>query len=260
MLAILLGMGHRLSFPPRQSDRHWEAITAIFDRLEHMHLNETTKLFAAPNDHLILTFYSGLPIQDISPVKKSYLDSYHGDIVYIDGSISVNTGELTPERIRKAALGNGCRLSIPAAREWSTLLRTRDYREEMTETLTATGSKQLEPLPAFAQQLLNLHHQHASYLFYNFGLEVVIRGFDIRTWSDWRAVLKYRFVNPAAHRGVHANYAERLRSAKITFLPQADAVLYHSQWSSPALSSSQINAIDFLNLLRNDKHACGCPV
>jgi hypothetical protein len=113
------------------------------------------------------------------------------------------------------------------------LLRTRDYREEMLDLVAADTPKQLEVLPAFAQELLRDHHRKASALFSNAGLVLVTRGFNIQTWNDWRAVLKYRFVAPAAHSGIHANYADRLRGADVITLPEADSVLYYSRWHRP---------------------------
>jgi hypothetical protein len=62
----------------------------------------------------------------------------------------------------------------------------------------------------------------------------VTRGFDLHNWADWRAILKYRFVDPAAHSGLRANYAERLRGADVTILPEADTAIYYSRWHPSA--------------------------
>ncbi|WP_433968473.1 hypothetical protein [Tunturiibacter gelidiferens] len=61
------------------------------------------------------------------------------------------------------------------------------------------------------------------------------RGFDISSWSDWRVVLKYRYVGPAARSGTHANYAARLRGADAVILTRAraDTALYLSRWHPP---------------------------
>ena len=53
------------------------------------------------------------------------------------------------------------------------------------------------------------------------------------SWSDWRVVLKYRFIGPRTHSGIHANYYARLRRADAVILTQADAALYFSRWHPP---------------------------
>jgi hypothetical protein len=236
MVLLFFAGGNTLLRASRSTDT-WEPLELVSNRLAAMHLNSDTKLYAAPNGHLILTFYSGLPIQDITPIRKSYLDTYRGDVVYIDYGISVDADVLTPERVRQAALRYGMDLSPDAAARWVDLLRTRDYREAMLKIVNPGAGDQLEMLPPFARQLLRLHDRGASLLFSKAGLDLVTKGFDIYTWTDWRAVLKYRFVDPAAHSGVHANYADRLNGADFTTLPEADTVIYYSRWHPPQQAS-----------------------
>jgi hypothetical protein len=205
----------------------------VLDQVGAMPIDRTTKLYAAPHDDLVLSFYSGLPVQDITPVRKSYLDSYKGNVVYIDRSVSVDTGLLTAESVRAAALRDGLRLSPEAAETWSILLRTRDYREAMLKSLSRGSPQGIEPAPPFGWQLLVAQHRKLPSVFTNSSLELVTRGFDISSWSDWRVVLKYRFVEPAARSGIHANYAARLRGADAVILTRADTALYLSRWHPP---------------------------
>jgi hypothetical protein len=170
----------------------------VLNQLGAMPMDRTTKLYAAPSDHLILSFYSGLPVQDITPVRKSYLDSYRGDIVYIDRSVSVDNDLLTAESVRAAALRDGLRLSPEAAETWSILLRTRDYREAMLQSLSRGSPREIEPVPPLGWQLLDAQHRKISLMFTNSSLELVTRGFDINSWTDWRVVLRYRWLIPSA--------------------------------------------------------------
>lgn len=78
--------------------------------------------------------------------------------------------------------------------------------------------------------LLAEHHRNVPSVFANSSLELVTRGFDIKSWLDWRVVLKYRFVGPAAHSGISANYAARLRGADPVILTRADTAVYLSRW------------------------------
>jgi hypothetical protein len=238
LLMLFFMTGHALDFHQTPSMGNWNADAAVLAQFGTMSMDSTTKLYAAPNDHLILSFYSGLPVQDITPVRKSYLDSYRGNIVYIDRSVSVNTGLLTPDSVRATALQDGVKLSSEDAETWSILLRTRDYRETMLKSLSQGAPRDLEPLPPFGSKHLAAHHRKLPLAFSNSSLELVTRGFEMISWSDWRVVLKYRFIGPAAHSGIHANYAARLRGSDALILTRegADTAVYLSRWHPPDAS------------------------
>ena len=239
MLLIFFATGHSLNFRHSPGDRTWRLYADVFQQLDSMHLDSATRLYAAPNSHLVLTFYSGLPIQDITPVRKSYLDSYRGDIVYIDTEMTLATGILNAERVQEAALRSGYMLSSGGAEETSVRLRTRAYRESMMDTLMPGQPSNLEPMPAFARGILAADRAQVAFAFTNFGYELVTRGFEVRDWSDWCTVLKYRFVDPQARRGIHANYAERLRGADAMIVARSEPfVIYHSRWHPPHSTES----------------------
>jgi hypothetical protein len=225
-----MAMGRKPNFHETFAAGNWKAEAIVLDHLGAMSIDRTTRLYAAPNDHLILSFYSGLPVQDITPVRKSYLDSYPGNIIYIDRSVSVETGLLSVESIQEAALRDGNKLSPEAAERWSILLRTRDYREAMLRSVSRGTPQEVEPVPPFGRQLLTAHHRQLPSVFTSSSLELVTRAFDIRSWTDWRNVLKYRFIGPEGRGSVHANYADRLRGADAVILPKADTALYFSRW------------------------------
>ncbi len=230
LLVVFMAMGRKPNFHETFAAGNWKTDAAALDYLKSKSMDRTTKLYAAPNDHLILTFYSGLPVEDITPVRKSYLDSYPGNIIYIDRSISVETGFLTAESIQAAALRDGTRLSPEEAERWSVLLRTRDYREAMLNSVSRGVTQALEPVPPFGEQLLAEHHRKLPSVFAGSSLELITRGFEIRSWTDWRNVMKYRFVGPEQRSTVHANYADRLRGSDAVILSSADTALYFSRW------------------------------
>ena len=239
MVLIFFATGHSLDFSSSPGDHIWRVYEDVFQQLDSMHLDSATRLYAAPNRHLVLSFYSGLPIQDITPVRKSYLDSYRGDIVYIDADVTLATGILDAERVRQAARRNGYILSSDAAEETSMRLRTRPYRESIMNSLAPGQPSNLEPLPEFAQGLLAAHRAQVAFAFANSGYDLVTRGFQIRGWSDWCAVLKYRFVDPQARRGIHANYVDRLRGADAMIVARSEpVVIYHSRWHPPHSTES----------------------
>ena len=238
LLIAFMAMGRKPNFHETFAGGSWEADASVLDYLKASTLDRKTRLYAAPNDHLILSFYSGLPVQDITPVRKSYLDSYPGNIIYIDRSVSVETGVLTADCIRKAALRDGDRLSPEDAERWSVLLRTRDYRETMSKSVSSSARQEVEQVPPFARQLLTAHHRKLPSVFASSSLDLATRGFDIESWTDWRTVLKYRFLGPEERSTVHANYADRLRGSDAVILTKADTAVYFSRWHSADLNNS----------------------
>jgi hypothetical protein len=231
MLLVFVATRHSINFGYRPGEHEWELYEDVFHQIDSMRLDSAARLYAAPNRQLVLSFYSGVPIQDISPVRKSYLDSYRGDIVYIDADGAVATGILDPKRVREAALRNGYKLSSDAAEEMSISLRARPYRESILEALAPGQPFNLEPLPPFARELLAAQRAKVEFDFKRSGYDLLTRGMQVRDWSDWMTVFKYRFVDPEARRGIYANYLDRLRGADATIVGRDEpGVIYRSRW------------------------------
>jgi len=58
-----------------------EAVARYFGRYPP---EPASRLYAAPNQHLVLTFYTGWPVQSIAPVRKEFLDRYPGPVILLD--------------------------------------------------------------------------------------------------------------------------------------------------------------------------------
>jgi len=230
MLLLFYATGHNLEFPRLDSCGTWEQQTAVFSYLDRMRLDGASRIYAAPNSHLVLSFYSGLPIQCISPVRKSFLDSYRGDIVYIDSPASDRTGLLLPDRLRLEALRNGEDVSSAEAERWSVLLESRNYRTAMAKTLADGRAEPLETVPEFAREVMAHNDRLLRSALRSTDMELFTRGFDIQTWSDWRAVFEYKYVDALARSGCAANYAERLRGSRAVLLLRGGSAVYRSRW------------------------------
>jgi hypothetical protein len=227
VMILFLCTGHSLTFEP-QFGPTWHEDSLVLNYIDSLHLNSDSKLYASPNNHLIFTFYSGLPVQSIAPIRKSFLDSYHGDIVFIDEALALGGKTLTPGLVQHLANESGESLSAEGAEHWCLLLATRLYREAMLQAIGAGQPGQLETLPAFGRKLLK-EQEHISLSPWD---ALVTRGFDIRTWADWRSVFFYRFADPYGHRGPLANFTDRLRGAEGLVLSQR-AIVYYSKWHPP---------------------------
>jgi hypothetical protein len=233
MLLLFYANGNELEFRPGNLGETWEQQSAVFTYLDSMRLDGASRIYAAPNSHLVLSFYSGLPIQSIFPVRKSFLDSYRGDVVYIDGPATDGPEVLSPDRIRLAALRYGKAVSPAEAERWSVLLRSRNYRAAMAHTVGVGAAEPVEAAPEFARELIRENDRLVRSGFLASDMELFTRGFDLRNWSDWRTVVEYRYVDPRARWGPAANYAERLRGSRAVLLFRSGTACYRSQWRPP---------------------------
>ena len=71
------------------------------------------RIFASPNDHLVLTYYSGRLVQSIAPVRKEWLDHFGSDLIVIEapGFTTPN-----PSEVQETARGLGYELTAVEAR------------------------------------------------------------------------------------------------------------------------------------------------
>jgi hypothetical protein len=65
--------------PPR-----FHAIRSLVAILQEEPPDTGTRFYSTPNDQLVLTYYSGIPVQSIAPVRKEFFDSYPSPIILFD--------------------------------------------------------------------------------------------------------------------------------------------------------------------------------
>ena len=80
---LLLALG-KLPFSEKQGSFGAE-VPHLVAMVNRWPLRPGTKLYATPNDHLVMTYYTGLPFQSIAAVRRSFLDSYPGDVIILEG-------------------------------------------------------------------------------------------------------------------------------------------------------------------------------
>jgi hypothetical protein len=213
----------------------WPDLGQMANTLTAMNLQADTRIYASPNDQLVLSFYTGLPIQSIAPVRKSFLDRYPGDIVIVQrGIFDPYVEALTPEQLETEAFRTGKHLSGRDAESLSALLRTHDYRQTIIRNVTGMPDS-VEEVPSFARAAFFQFREEnrASISRPAWSLDLMTRGYDVATFSDWGDVFFYRFVNPYSRLGSRRNYAGRLRGAKAFVLAQSGTVIYRSPGSIP---------------------------
>jgi MFS family permease len=224
---LLLGItGHPMKAEPSpvSGGLTWENLSTLVSYIDGTPLTPNARLYAAPNFHLTLSFYTGRPFQSIAPIRKSFLDAYSGEILYIEwGSFRPHDGDLSPQDLKRLAACQGKRLSDAEAQQLSRCLRTREYREEVNRRLGFPGD--VEELPPFARAAFNKTQQNAGY---DWQVLPILRGFQVNNWSAGWPLFFYRFSNPLSRIGPNLNYAARLSGATATVLTDEGWVIYRS--------------------------------
>jgi hypothetical protein len=247
-LGLLLMMAivrpHGFSFMDNQATGKtgWSNIEQVIGQLDVLKLRKETKLYATPNDHLVLTFYTGLPFQSIAPVRKSFLDRYPGDVVIVQSLRSWRSDSLAkPEKLQVAALRAGKALSRPEAEQLSAELLTRDYQQTVIRNVTGVATSTMEGMSPFARTAWQAYRAQASEAYVSLPREdpwIMTRGFSIANWPDCMDVFFYRFVNPDSRRGSNRNDVQRLRGAKAyVLIPSGFVVFYSRGGSTPGESA-----------------------
>ncbi len=98
------------------------------------------RIFASPNEHLILTYYSGRPVQSIAPVRKEWLDRFREDVIVVEGPWFEH---LQPADVHAAA----GRLRRELAPEEANYRAAEAPRLAAALDLAASGARVLPPPP-----------------------------------------------------------------------------------------------------------------
>lgn len=230
LAVLLLALsGHCLGVTPSPAaSTNWDSLSVLARRLDAEAMPPGSKLYAAPNAHLVLTFYTGLPFQSVAPIRKSFLDTYRGDLLYVEpASFLPPDGTLAPDHLSRAAQLAGRTLASTEVLELSRWLRTADYRLTVHRDILSLPQTD-EPVPVYAADALAQARARAREAASDDTGTLVLRGFHSARAFEWRAVFFYRFVNPLSRRGLNLNYAEPLRGANADILLDEGWVIYRS--------------------------------
>jgi hypothetical protein len=207
-----------------------------FDVIEHLrglHFKPGTRIYATPNHHLTLTFYTGMPVQSVAPVSRSFLDDYEGELLIVEAGSMAPPGPryepLTWQEIQRVAGEAGHSLTETEARDLERLLASRLVREDACAR-GARVTPALEPLPGYCDRLLRYQREKTEVGVTKFMKKTgnpMFKGYHPQDYLECWLTFYYRFVpdNPEAHLGKHLNYAKRVRGAEATVLP-LEWVLY----------------------------------
>ncbi len=226
-LAVNVGMEYSWKRDRMKS----EGMQQIFNIMREWDLNPGTRLYASPNDHLILTCYSGLPVQSIAPVRRSFLENYPGDIVYLECFPRLEP--MDPQMVLDAAHESRVPMTTYQARQLARVLDVYSAAKQI-QPMVQRVVPDPSDLPPIAQAAIRRLHEHTRYEFRHGGPQhplgenpAVFRGFEFIDRASWWQTFFYRFVDPEARRHENVNYSRRFQTAKATVLPST-FVIYHA--------------------------------
>ncbi len=216
LVGLLAAAGQARFWPASPGDSN------AFDIVEELRAwdwRPGTRVYATPNHHLLLTFYCGMPVQSVAPVRKSFLDAYAGPILIVEAGPRYEP--LTGDEIRQALAAAGRFLSDAEAREWERRLTSHLTRAELCGRVAEVRpgpealSADFDALPALqrrktAQMVAAWVRTTGNPMF---------KGYSPAD-NHWWQIFYYRFVNPEARTGAGLNYADRVRDARAHVLPQ----------------------------------------
>ncbi|TSA36940.1 MAG: hypothetical protein D4R65_01970 [Verrucomicrobiaceae bacterium] len=215
-----------------------DAMAMVIEALENVPPEKGTRFYATPNEHLTLTYYTGLPVQSIAPVRRSFFDTYPGPLVYVESQMEWMFPDETDVRLAASKAGAD---STP---DGLADLGADVWRSLASQELAAQGlpAPTLKPLPDFLNPIEKQTHERLLQFREEFTSSMkalpIFRGIPATRMRDFWLGFFYRFVSPENRIGPNLNIFFRLKSAKIELLPYANTIIFYAPSISPHTSAA----------------------
>jgi hypothetical protein len=213
-----------------RQERNLEEARAVEEVVEHLRgleLAAETRLYSLPYQHFCLTFYTGLPIQSIAPVRREHLDDHAREVIVIESAHRVPVPRI--EEVQRAARAAGVELDIESARRWTPELHAQVIRDEL-ELRVRRVLPEPQPSPDWLRPagdaLASMPRLGAGYRNYARDNPVLFRGYPLLAFDEFWPVFFYRFVGLEERSGDRVNYSARMRTADAHLLPSRWVVLH----------------------------------
>jgi hypothetical protein len=233
-IAFLQG-AHRLVLPEALPDVSFvNAIAPVITDLEDVAFEPGTRFYATPNNHFVWTYYTGLPVQSVAPVRRSFFASRNKPVVFIEAQLSLQYPD--PRWVRALEEVAGHPVSPEeAARDADRIWTSQAVADLKTRGLAPQAAA---PLPDY---LLPLDAQHrelsrirVSEEFARVDAMPIFAGLEMDHVNDVWLGFFYRFVNPESRVGPNLNIFPLLHAARMQFAPPAGVVIYFCDPGGPS--------------------------
>jgi hypothetical protein len=223
---ILTAAGKSTLWPPPLRDGNREFF-ALIDYLRELQLRPGTRLYTQASENLALRFSTGMPFQNVMPVRKAFLDSYEGELFIVE-SMWFDTVQKPDVETFLASRGQS------ATADQIRKLQDDAFRYQQREDLRSRVAgifPPADPLPDAIRPLLAYQLDETAETSRRNASQSgnpMFKGYDIQNNRRLWEVFFFRFVDVEAHTGRHLNYADRIQTAKAVMLPTG-WVLIHCQ-------------------------------
>jgi hypothetical protein len=204
------------------------AVRYMAEALMEMDLAKGTKVYATPSEQLTITYYTGMPVQSVAPVRREFFETYPGPILFIYMQMDADF----PEKydLLEAAAWEGieptdANLLQLGFKIWE-VVALRDIAER------GIVIPKQDPVPDFLKGYVEKTYwqsvQNRELYLRRMQASPVMRGIPASRLNDLWLGFFYRFVDPASRIGKNLNIIPRLNNAEIVPVAGAGAILFLS--------------------------------
>jgi hypothetical protein len=231
VIVVLLAGSGRITIRGVEIAKEPPPIYDLIAVLRDIEFRPGTRVYASPNDHLPLTYYTGMPIQSVAPVRKTFLNEYPDDVVVIQ-TIGRNGPMVPEEEAIELGRRRGAAIAVENAGQWIDAMNIWDTAEALRPHVATVYPKGVNE-PQFMQDLIQAQklYTHRGLLRHQQQIPI-LQGQLMTSWSEWWTVFFYRFVDIEEHTGSNLNFGDRMRNGTATVLPHA-WVIYESTPNGP---------------------------
>lgn len=231
--ALFLGflwLNARQGYAWNRDDVKSEQLSQVIQEMRQWKQRPGTRIYATPSDHLVLAWYTDVPVQSIAPVRRSFLDSYSGDVVIIE--CFTRFWPIPADLVQRTAQKYATAMTGREAESWVQRLNALAMRNYLAPRVREVNVPAGADLPPFAADVLARQKEMTAAGAPVAGNPVtdsspMFRGYSMPDYSHAWQVFFYRFVGVAQRSGENVNYAGRIRNAAATVLP-GTYVIYRS--------------------------------
>ncbi|MGV3482915.1 MAG: hypothetical protein ACO1RT_00710 [Planctomycetaceae bacterium] len=215
---------HRIPVPTRPFDLDDDGVAMMIETLSEMEYDAGTRFYATPNEHLVDTYYTGIPVQSVAPVRSAFLNHHPGTVVFIEKFKTIRLLPLDPAELKQAGMDADEVKSYRHAM-WAQLisedLSSRGLPVPCSPPLPEAASPLLAKYTEYTQKNVNRQNAYLKTV-------PIFKHVSVDRAENMWDVFYVRFVDYPSRIGSHSNIHNRLKNAVVTYIPEAATVVYRS--------------------------------